>query len=241
MTGRIYLPLSYRECGADTNGWISLDLSHAVYFDSSFGNSVLPFRRNVIASTLDLTGISFLYGPRYDSPVISRFAVHTTRQVQLGWDFDYDPRAGRFNNSNLYASFRHSNFFGALSEDRLRQLTSQSTAFLSQNPSTLAALAAQAARYTPVTAYNQVQLLLGYGYGTKPGFSAGVNSGFDYQNNRLQYGGAQATYNWDCCGLTLEYRRLALGSLRNENYESFNFTLAGLGTAGNARRSTLLY
>ena len=182
-----------------------------------------------------------MYGERASSPIISRMAVHTSQHVQFGWDADYDTRAGRMNNSNLYASFRHDNFFGSVSEDRLRQLTTQSTAFLSQSSTTLATLAAEAARYTPVTPYNQVQLVIGYGFDTKPGFSAGLNSGFDYQNSQLQYGGAQTTYNWDCCGITLEYRRLALGSLRNENYESFNFTLAGVGTAGNTSRGTLVY
>ena len=254
-SGRIYLPLEYHECaGGDsskagkdshadshTDSWISWDLSAAHFFNQGFGGAVLPFRRNVLTSTLDLTGISFLYGAREDSPIISRLAVHTSQRVQFGWDADYDTRAGRMNNSNLYASFRVHDFFGSVSEDRLRQLTTQSTAFLSQSPATLAQLAAEAAKYTPVTPYNQVQLVIGYGYDTKPGFSAGLNSGFDYQNSQLQYGGAQTTYNWDCCGLTIEYRRLALGSLRNENYESFNFTLAGVGTAGNTNRSTLVY
>lgn len=248
-SGKIYLPLDYRECadgaadgtGGRTNAWLSWDLTGAYFFDQGFGGAVEPFRRNVLASTLDLTGLSFLYGPRDYSPVISRLTLHTSQQFQLGWDFDYDTRAGRMNNSNLYAGFRHHNFFGSVSEDRLRQLTSQSISFLSQSPLTLAELAAQAAKYTPVTPYNQVQLVIGYGYDTKPGFSAGLNSGFDYQNSQLQYGGAQTTYNWDCCGLTIEYRRLALGALRNENYESFNFTLAGVGTAGNTNRSTLVY
>ncbi len=252
VSGKVYLPLDYKECAsgntnadgktvADSSAWASWDLTGAHFFNSTFSNAVLPFRRNVLASTLDLTGISFLYGARQSSPVISRLAVHTSRRIQFGWDADYDTRAGRMNNSNLYATFRHNDFFGSVSEDRLRQLSTQSSAFLSQSPATLATLAAEAAKYTPVTPYNQVQLVLGYGFDTKRGFSAGVNSGFDYQNNQLQYGGAQTTYNWDCCGLTIEYRRLALGQLRNENYESFNFTLAGVGTAGNTSRSTLVY
>ena len=256
VTGKIYLPLDYHECAggsssdakpgtasadSHTDSWISWDLSAVHYFDQDFGKAVQPFRRNVLSSTLDLTGISFLYGARESSPIISRLAVHTSQHIQFGWDADYDTRAGRMNNSNLYASFRVHDYFGSVSEDRLRQLTTQSTAFLDQSPATLAQLAAEAAKYTPVTPYNQVQLVIGYGYDTKPGFSAGLNSGFDYQNSQLQYGGAQTTYNWDCCGLTIEYRRLALGALRNENYESFNFTLAGVGTAGNTNRSTLVY
>ena len=57
----------------------------------------------------------------------------------------------------------------------------------------------------------------------------------------LQYGGAEAIYNWNCCGLTVGYRRFALGSLRNEGEWLWGFTLSGLGTAGNIRRSTSVF
>ena len=92
-----------------------------------------------------------------------------------------------------------------------------------------------------MTDYDQLRATLGYGAATKPGFSAGMNLGYDLNQSQLQYGGVQTSYNWNCCGLTLEYRRLALGAERNENYESFNFTLAGIGTAGNINRSQLIY
>jgi LPS-assembly protein len=145
-------------------------------------------------------------------------------------------------NSNVYTTFRSGNYFGSVSEDRLNSLQSQSEAFLSQPASTLAALANQVSRFTPVTAYSQLQFVLGYGYGTKPGFSAGLNAGYDFEESRLEYGGAQATYNWNCCGVTLEYRRTYVaGTAHDENVESFNFTLAGIGTAGNTNRSQLVY
>ena len=76
-----------------------------------------------------------------------------------------------------------------------------------------------------VTKYNLLRLLLGYGDPTKRGLSAGANAGYDFTQNALQYGGIQSSYNWNCCGLSVEYRRLALGSVRNENQYSFNFTL----------------
>ncbi len=45
----------------------------------------------------------------------------------------------------------------------------------------------------------------------------------------------QASYNWNCCGLNIEYSKFDLGPVRNENVYRFNFTLAGVGTAGNLR------
>ena len=102
------------------------------------------------------------------------------------------------------------------------------------------------ASFTPelvsqVTRYNLLRLLLGYGDPTRRGLSAGVNSGYDFIQSALQYGGIQTSYNWDCCGLNVEYRRLALGSVRNENQYSFNFTLAGVGAAGNLKHSERIF
>jgi LPS-assembly protein len=51
----------------------------------------------------------------------------------------------------------------------------------------------------------------------------------------------QTSYNWDCCGVSLEYRRFALGAVRNENQFRFSFTLANIGSFGNIRKQEQLY
>jgi LPS-assembly protein len=61
------------------------------------------------------------------------------------------------------------------------------------------------------------------------------------QNSFIQYAAIQTTYNWDCCGFTTEYRRLALGALRNENQFRFAFTIANVGTFGTLRRQERIY
>ena len=80
----------------------------------------------------------------------------------------------------------------------------------------------------------------GYGNIARKGINAAANVGYDYQLKLLQYAGAQATYNWDCCGVTFEYRRWVLG-VRNENYFRFALSLANFGTFGNIRRQDRLY
>ena len=57
----------------------------------------------------------------------------------------------------------------------------------------------------------------------------------------LQYAALQTSYNWNCCGISVEYRKYELGSVRNENAYRFNFTLANIGTAGNLRRAERLF
>ena len=223
VTGRIYLPVDYRDCtSSDTSESLTWTLAQKRFFDPHFGGAVFDGRRNVLTTTLDLTGISFLAGPRDYSPLISRLALRTNHLVDLGWDVDYDPHAGRINGSNVYADLRHGKVFGSISHARLDALNATATP-------------------TPVTNYEQLRFTLGYGASTKPGFGAALNGGYDLNRSELQYGGIQTSYNGNCCGITLEYRRLALGSVRNENYYGFNFTLAGIGTAGNISRSQLIY
>ena len=82
---------------------------------------------------------------------------------------------------------------------------------------------------TPVTPepekFNQFRVLLGYGYPNKRGFSGAGNIGFDANLNFLQYSAVQTTYNWDCCGFSVEYRRFNLGTVRDENQFRFTFAL----------------
>jgi LPS-assembly protein len=93
----------------------------------------------------------------------------------------------------------------------------------------------------PVTQkFNQFRSVLGYGSPNKRGASGAVNLGFDARLNQLQYGSAQLAYNWDCCGLSVEYRRFAL-AVRNENQYRFTFSLANVGAFGNLRRSERLF
>ena len=50
-----------------------------------------------------------------------------------------------------------------------------------------------------------------------------------------------ASYNGSCCGLALEYRRIALGAIRSENQFRVAFLIANIGTAGNLRRQEKLF
>jgi LPS-assembly protein len=65
--------------------------------------------------------------------------------------------------------------------------------------------------------------------------------GFDANQGLLQSSAVQTTYNWDCCGITFEYRRFALGALRNENQFRFALSLANVGTFGTLRKQERLY
>ena len=89
--------------------------------------------------------------------------------------------------------------------------------------------------------FNQFRAALGYGSASKRGFSAASSFGYDAEVSKLQYVSTQTTYNWDCCGATLEYRSYTIANVRNENLFRFTFTLANIGGFGSLRHQESLY
>jgi LPS-assembly protein len=92
-----------------------------------------------------------------------------------------------------------------------------------------------------ISDFSQLRLLAGIGAPTRPGLSVAASAGIDFKLDSAQYVTVQASYNWNCCGVSLEYRKYNLGTVRDEGAYRFNFTLANIGTAGNLRRAESLF
>jgi LPS-assembly protein len=72
--------------------------------------------------------------------------------------------------------------------------------------------------------------------------NVGVDANALDLNSGLQYASLQSTYNWDCCGVSLGYRRFALLSVKRvENEYFFQFNLANIASFGNLRRQERLF
>ena len=208
-----------------THEIVTWELAQKYFLDPTFGGALVPGRRNVLTSTVDLTGIAFLIEGRHLSPLISRLRISTSARSDLEWDMDYDFLAGRVNTST--ALFNH--HFG-------RFTVGGGNAFLYVPRETASSVINPVAQK-----FNQFRGVLGYGSANKRGFSGAVNLGFDAMLSQVQYGAAQLAYNWDCCGVNVEYRRFALASVRNENQLRFTFALANIGAFGNLRRGERLF
>ena len=200
-------------------------LTQKYFIDPRFGGAVQDGRRNIFDTTLSLSGVAFLTEPREISPLISRLRVQTSNRTDVEWDFDFDTGAKRFTANNVFADVHQGKSFAGLSYARLnapgRFYTEGATSATSD--------------------FSQLRALLGYGSPTKPGLGVAANAGFDLRLVALQYAALQTSYNWNCCGLSVEYRKFELGSVRNESAYRFNFTLANIGTAGNLRRAEQLF
>jgi LPS-assembly protein len=225
--------------GADE--FVTWEVKMKYFADPAFGGAIVNGTRNVLTTSANFTGIAFITDPRRFSPVVSRFRVRTSSNSDLEWQLDYDTRKGRINSSTLYTGFHFGDFFVGASHAYL-----QVPGEVVTDPSTGSALPVcaphvfnQPACVPPL--FDQLRAQVGYGSPTKRGWSAAANVGFDREFNLLQYSAAQTAYNWDCCGLSFEYRRFSLGSVRNENQYRFAFTLANIGSFGNLKRQERLF
>lgn len=226
-------PLANGPCrpGPSAHEIVTWELAQKYFLDPTFGGALIPGQRNVFASTIDLTGIAFVTEPRHLSPLVSRLRVETSAHTDAEWDLDYDFQTNTTNASTLLANY-HIGQVTIGGGDAFLQIPVQSGTSASPSTST-----------TPAQpeVFNQFRFALGYGSLNKRGFSAASSFGFDAETKQLQFVNAQATYNWDCCGLTLGYRTYTVANVRNENLFVFNFTLANIGSFGSLRPQERLY
>ena len=204
---------------------VTWELAQKYFIDPTFGGALLTGARNVFTTTADLTGIAFLTDPRRLSPLISRLRIQTTSRTDAHWDLDYDIKKGRINASTALLDYRLGRFTIGGGDAFLRLPEEATNTTTTPGPQM----------------FNQFRLLLGYGATNKRGFSGAANIGFDADSDFLQYASAQTTYNWDCCGFSVEYRRFALGQVRNENQFRFTLSLANIGSFGNLGRRERLF
>jgi LPS-assembly protein len=207
---------------------LSWEIGQKYFFDPTFGNALVAGQRNVFTTTADFTGIAFLDQVQRFAPVISRLRIETSPRTNTEWDLDYDLKTGQIDSSLALVNYHYGPFTIGGGDAFLRVIdTPTATAGTTGTP--------------PPNEFHQFRVLFGYGQLNKRGLSAASSFGFDANLGSLQYATAQTSYTWDCCGLSLEYRRFALGSVRNENQYRFSFTLANVGAFGNLRRQERLY
>jgi len=221
---RTYVP-ERTDCqaGPQTREVVTWQVAQKYFLDPDFGGALVNGRRNVLTTTADFSGIAFLTEPRHLSPLISRLRVFTSSRTDAEWDIDYDFKEHRINASTALFNY-HVGEFTVGGGDAFAQ-----------------ALPGIVTSSTMQQDFNQFRVLLGYGHPNKRGFSGATAFGFDANLGFLQYATVQTSYAWDCCGVSVEYRRFALGSVRNENQFRFSFNLANVGSFGNLRKQERLY
>ena len=196
---------------------LTWDLWQARYLDPEFGGAVTPGRRNVLYSSLRLTGYAFLDRPRRYSPVISSVRVSPQPGWGITWRADYDPLRGRFSNSEIMADVRvRRKYFVSLGHSRI-----YSSPVLSPRA-------------------NQIRGLVVVGQPNKRGWNAAFSAIYDFRQEVMRFATTQVTYNMGCCGLSFQYRRFGFGT-RQENQFRVAFAIANIGTFGTLKKQERLF
>jgi LPS-assembly protein len=219
-------PLATRPCqeGPQVHEVVRWELAQKYFLDPTFGGALIAGQRNVFTTTADLTGIAFVTEQRHLSPLVSRLRVETSSRTDAEWDMDYDFQNNRVNANTVLLNYH------------VGQVTMGAGEAFLQIPTAVATSGS-----TEPARFDQFRAALGYGSANKRGFSAASSFGYDAEVHKLQFVSTQATYNWNCCGATLEYRSYAIANVRNENLFRFTFTLANIGAFGSLRHQESLY
>ncbi len=201
---------------------ISWRLVQKHFFDPTFGGALVPGARNVFQTLDEVSPFAFADGPRNWSPLISDIKVTPGGPLDFEQILEYDTQrgsAGQLTTIGTLAKIKpYKDFFFTIADFRL-----------DANPLIL----------QPKS--NQIRTLIGYGSETRKGFNATTGISYDITNNSLQNQLVQFSYNGNCCGLAVEYRRIALGQVRTDNQFRVAFIIANIGTFGNLRRQEKIF
>ena len=201
---------------------VTWELAQKYYMNNTWGGALVPGTRNVFDSTIDLTGIAFLTEPRNFSPIVSRLRV-SGGNTDFQWALDYDPVLHQVNDSTVFAGHIWRKWYFAGGQTYLNAPGEVPPGSTVQD------------------VWNQYRLMAQYGSLNKRGISSAFQIGIDSRYHYVQYVSSQTSYNWDCCGVTFEYRRVVVPSVRDENFYKFALSLTNFGTFGNLRRIDRLY
>ncbi len=216
-------------CPESPREWASWRIAQEYFIDPKFGGALIPGRRNVFDATLDLMSPTFLTSPRNIAPIDSRMRFEAIPNLRVEWDLDYDTIAGNFAANNMFAGYSFGRTTLGIGHALLNAVD--------ETPGTTS---------TPTTIKSQqLQPFLEIGKSSGNGFNLAVNGGYDFVEHQVQYAGVQAVYNWNCCGLTVGYRRFELGTIgstsRDETQWLYSFTLANFGAVGDIRRANSVF
>lgn len=209
---------------------VSWSILQKHFFDPTFGGAIVPCDRsvsppapgacvrNVFQALNSITPFAFATGPVHWSPIISDFRITPGGRYDAEQILEYDPNLNKVTAIGTLLKIKpYREFFATVAHFRI-----QADPILQ-----------------PLS--NQVRTLFGYGNLNRKGFSAAAGISYDLTTNALQNQLAQLSYSGACCGLAVEYRRIALGQVRTENQFRIAFIIANIGTFGNLRHQEKIF
>jgi LPS-assembly protein len=198
--------------------FLSWRLVQKHYFDPTFGGALIPGQRNVFEALDSITAFAFASTPRNWSPIVSDLKLTPGGHYDAEQILEYDTQLHKLTTIGTLLKLKpYREYFFTLAHFRLRG-----------DPIV-----------QPIT--QQIRAMMGYGEMNTKGINASAGISYDINSGTLQNQFVQLGYNGGCCGLTVEYRRINLGTVRDENQFRVALILANLGSFGNLRHQERIY
>ncbi len=188
------------------------------YFDPTFGGALVPDQRNVFQALDSITPFAFAATPRNWSPIVSDVTLTPGGRYDAESIIEYDPQLNKVTTIGTLLKVKpYSEFYATVADFRLQGNP------VVQPPS------------------HQIRGIIGYGDLVRKGFNLSAGLSYDILTNTLLNQFVQASYNGGCCGLSVEYGRFNLATVRSENQFRVGLILANIGTFGNLRRPEKIF
>ncbi len=214
ITQRVF----FRDAGQQAEELLSWRVVQKHYFDRTFGGAIAPGARNTFQALYSVTPFAFADGARRFSPLVNDIRILPGRKHDAQLRMDYDTQRSRI---TAYSA--------------LVKIRPYGESFIT--------LAHFATRSNPVLQprSHQIRALVGYGEIQRRGVNAIFGFSYDVRQGFFQNQVVQVSWNGSCCGIGVEFRRLALGPLRSENQFRVALMIANIGTFGNLRRQEKVF
>jgi len=209
----------YRRAGeGQADELVSWRVAQKYYFDTTFGGALVPGQRNVFQALNSITAFAFADAPRRFSPLVSDLRLARPGHYDLQFRMDYDPVRSKLTVLGTLVSWRpyRESFFNLAHFATRADLPLQPKS-------------------------NQIRALVGWGQMNRRGWNGALSFSYDMRQRFTQSQVVQASYNGSCCGISFEYRRLALGPVRRDNQLRVAFLVANIGTFGTLRRQERIF
>jgi LPS-assembly protein len=195
--------------------FMSLALIQKYYFDPTFGGAFKSDKFNAFYPLDTVTGFYQTKTLSNMAPVSIIFQLNPRNGIHNDVRADYDTRRQGWRDESFSTMWQQGRFNLAGTYVRTHALE------------------------PGMIANNHVQGAIGWGSPDR-GLAASLTISYNLRTSQLLNSNTRVSYNWDCCGVSMEFNQFDLG-LRIESRYSFSFNLKGLGSFGNLKRPESLF
>ncbi len=209
----------YRRTGeGQADELVSWRVAQKYYFDPTFGGALVSGQRNVFQALDSVTPFAFADSPRRFSPLVSNVRITPGGRYDAEFRTDYDPVRSKLTAvGTLLGLHPYRQSFV-----NLAHFTTRANSALQPES-------------------NQIRVLVGWGQINRRGWNGAFAFSYDLRQHFTQNYVTQMSYNGSCCGISFEFRRLALGPVRSDNQFRVALLIANIGTFGTLRRQERIF